>query len=95
MIPLDWQRRELETPSRVVDFDEAALAALRNATVPGRVAKIVSSRPMPVPSPGRNFVPRCRTRIIPALTSWPEKIFTPSIFGFESRPLRDEPSPFL
>src|SRR5919108_5144240 len=67
----------------------------RNTTVPGRVAKIVSSRPMPVPSPGRNFVPRWRTRIIPAFTSWPEKIFTPSIFGFESRPLRDDPSPFL
>src|SRR6187431_367853 len=50
---------------------------------------------MPVPLPGRNFVPRCRTRIIPALTSWPANIFTPSIFGFESRPLREEPSPFL
>src|SRR5438552_5361580 len=50
---------------------------------------------MPVPSPGRNFVPRWRTRIIPAFTSWPEKIFTPSIFGFESRPFREEPSPFL
>jgi hypothetical protein len=29
------------------------------------------------------------------LTTWPAKIFTPSIYGFESRPLRDEPSPFL
>src|SRR6266545_3978108 len=66
-----------------------------NATVPGRVAKIVWSRPTPVPAPGRNFVPRWRTMIIPAFTSWPEKIFTPSIFGFESRPFRDEPSPFL
>src|SRR5437879_4795336 len=50
---------------------------------------------MPVPAPGRNFVPRWRTRIIPALTSWPAKIFAPSIFGFESRPLREDPSPFL
>ena len=34
-------------------------------------------------------------RIIPEVTSWPAKSFTPSIFGFESRPFRDEPSPFL
>src|SRR5215211_4488243 len=33
--------------------------------------------------------------IIPALTSWPSNILTPSIFGFESRPLREEPRPFL
>src|SRR4051812_529605 len=50
---------------------------------------------MPVPGPGRNRVPRWRTMIIPALTSWPSKILTPSIFGFESRPLREEPRPFL
>src|SRR5438045_9114360 len=66
-----------------------------NSTVPSRFAKIVSSRPSPVPGPGRNFVPRWRTRIIPALTGCPAKIFTPSIFGFESRPFREEPSPFL
>ena len=33
--------------------------------------------------------------IIPAFTSWPANIFTPSIFGLESRPLREEPRPFL
>jgi hypothetical protein len=33
--------------------------------------------------------------IIPADTTWPSEIFTPSIFGFESRPFREEPSPFL
>src|SRR4029077_4117355 len=67
----------------------------RNSIVPSCVAKIVSSRPIPVPGPGRKRVPRWRTMIIPAFTSWPANIFTPSIFGFESRPLRDEPSPFL
>ena len=68
---------------------------VRKATLPSRVAKIVSSLPMPVPGPGRKRVPRWRTRIIPAVTSWPAKSLTPSIFGFESRPFREEPRPFL
>ena len=68
---------------------------VRNATTPSRFAKIVSSLPMPVPGPGRKRVPRWRTRIIPELTSWPANIFTPSICGFESRPFRDDPRPFL
>ena len=67
----------------------------RNSTVPSRSAKIVSSRPSPAPGPGRNFVPRCRTMIIPVLTGWPAKILTPSRFDSESRPLREEPRPFL
>src|SRR6266516_4582826 len=66
-----------------------------NATVPSRLAKIVSSRPIPAPGPGRKRVPRWRTMIVPAVTPWPSKTLTPSIFGFESRPFRDEPSPFL
>jgi len=33
--------------------------------------------------------------IVPAVTPWPSKTLTPSIFGLESRPFRDEPSPFL
>ena len=33
--------------------------------------------------------------IIPALTSWPAKIFTPSRWLCESRPFLEEPSPFL
>src|SRR5919204_5503583 len=56
---------------------------------------MVSSRPRPAPGPGRKRVPRCRTRIIPARTVWPSKIFTPSRFASESRPLREEPMPFL
>src|SRR5215208_2145785 len=66
-----------------------------NATVPGRAAKIVSSLPMPVPSPGLNRVPRWRTMISPPVTTWPAKTFTPRRLAFESRPLRLEPRPFL
>src|SRR5690606_12314553 len=57
--------------------------------------KMVWSRPMPVPSPDQNRVPRWRTMISPPLTVWPEKTFTPSILGLESRPFLEEPSPFL
>src|SRR4051794_37454522 len=56
---------------------------------------MVSSRPMPAPSPGLNFVPRWRTMISPPVTVWPAKTFTPRNLGLESRPLRLEPSPFL
>src|ERR1700751_1216738 len=61
---------------------------VRKATLPSRIAKIVSSLPIPAPDPGRKRVPRWRTRIIPAVTSWPAKSFTPSIFGFEAPPFR-------
>ena len=67
----------------------------RNSTVPSRVANIVWSRPRPTPSPGRKRVPRWRTMISPPVTFWPAKTFTPSMFGFDSRPFRLEPSPFL
>src|SRR5205085_1559414 len=67
----------------------------RYSTLPSRVAKIVSSRPMPVPTPGRKRVPRWRTRIIPAVTSCPANFFAPRYLGLESRPFRDEPMPFL
>src|SRR3954469_15702272 len=33
--------------------------------------------------------------IVPPVTNWPAKRLTPSIFGCESRPLREEPCPFL
>ena len=39
--------------------------------------------------------PRWRTMIEPAGTVCPEKLFTPSRFDLESRPLRDDPPPFL
>ena len=70
------------------DYEELTVAGIAEAAPGWR-------RPMPVPSPGRKRVPRWRTRIIPAFTVWPSKIFTPSIFGFESRPFRDDPRPFL
>src|SRR5207245_4674057 len=40
-------------------------------------------------------VPRWRTRIVPACTSCPEKRLTPSRCPWESRPLVEEPPPFL
>ena len=64
-------------------------------TFPSRVAKIVWSRPRPVPGPGRKRVPRWRTTIMPAVMSWPSKTLTPSRLDSESRPFFDEPSPFL
>src|SRR3954471_10981685 len=50
---------------------------------------------MPVPGPGLNRVPRWRTMISPPVTCWPANTFTPRRLAFESRPLRDEPRPFL
>src|SRR3954447_2732755 len=50
---------------------------------------------MPAPTPGLNLVPRWRTMISPPVTTWPAKTFTPRCCGFESRPLRLEPRPFL
>src|SRR3954467_6193975 len=66
-----------------------------SSTVPADLAKIVSSEPMPAPSPGRNFVPRWRTMISPPVTTWPAHTLTPRRLGLESRPLRLEPRPFL
>src|SRR3954470_8071715 len=50
---------------------------------------------MPVPGPGLKRVPRWRTMISPPVTCWPANTFTPRRLAFESRPLRDEPRPFL
>src|SRR5690242_14820090 len=33
--------------------------------------------------------------MLPAVTNWPPKRFTPSIWGLESRPFRELPTPFL
>src|SRR3954452_25532776 len=71
------------------------LRADLNSTVPGLVAKIVWSRPRPVPSPGQKRVPRWRTMISPPVTFWPAKTLTPSMLGLDSRPLRLDSSPFL
>src|SRR5437763_3565766 len=50
---------------------------------------------MPTPSPGLKRVPRWRTMISPPVTVWPANTFTPSRLALESRPLRDDPRPFL
>src|SRR6185312_15456991 len=68
---------------------------VRNEIVPVTTAKIESSRPICVPGPGRNRVPRWRTMMLPGCANWPSNIFTPRYFGFESRPFFEEPRPFL
>src|SRR3954451_20762847 len=65
------------------------------STRPARAAKIVSSLPIPAPSPGLKRVPRWRTMISPPVTTSPANTFTPRRWAFESRPLREEPRPFL
>src|SRR3954454_21109445 len=42
-----------------------------NSTLPATSANSVSSPPRPTPVPGWKWVPRWRTMISPALTSWP------------------------
>src|SRR5690606_2571078 len=68
---------------------------IENSTLPSTSANRVWSRPRPTPAPGWNWVPRWRTMMLPASTAWPPKILTPRYFGLESRPLREEPTPFL
>ena len=64
-------------------------------TAPSTSANSVWSRPTPTFLPAWNLVPRWRTMMLPALTTWPPNTLTPSIFGCESRPLRVEPPPFF
>src|SRR3954452_18627928 len=64
-------------------------------TAPGTSANSVSSLPRPTPRPGWKWVPRWRTMISPALTTWPPKRLKPRRWALESRPLRDDEAPFL
>src|SRR5450830_1847881 len=66
-----------------------------NWTEPASRANNVSSPPRPTLTPGWKCVPRWRTMISPALTTWPPKRFTPRRCALESRPLRVELAPFL
>src|SRR6476620_1963298 len=66
-----------------------------NSTAPACSANRVSSPPRPTPAPGWKWVPRWRTMISPAETTWPPKRFTPRYWALESRPLRVELAPFL
>src|SRR5215204_3524340 len=68
---------------------------LPNCTAPASSANRVSSLPRPTPRPGWKWVPRWRTMISPALTTWPPKRLTPRRCAFESRPLREDEAPFL
>src|SRR5918997_1785588 len=66
-----------------------------NLTTPSIKANSVSSLPRPTLLPGFHFVPRCRARMLPPSTCSPPNFFKPSRCAFESRPLREEPTPFL
>src|SRR6266581_8921097 len=65
-----------------------------NFTKPSISANNVSSLPRPTFLPGFHFVPRCRARMFPPNTRSPPNFLSPSRCEFESRPLRDEPTPF-
>src|SRR5260221_564006 len=66
-----------------------------NSTGPVTSANRVSSPPRPTPTPGWKCVPRWRTRISPALTTWPPNRLTPSRWALESRPFLLDEAPFL
>src|SRR4051794_8674769 len=68
---------------------------LPNSTLPATRANSVSSPPRPTPVPGWKCVPRWRTMISPALTSWPPYRFTPRRCELESRPFLVDAAPFL
>src|SRR4030042_5478379 len=64
-------------------------------TTPATLANKVSSPPRPTFFPGLKRVPRCRTRMLPPVTVWPENAFIPRRRPALSRPLRELPTPFL
>src|SRR5215212_4004028 len=66
-----------------------------NLTMPSTSANSVSSLPRPTFLPGFHFVPRWRARMFPPSTRSPPNFFNPNRCAFESRPLRDDPTPFL
>src|SRR5256885_2181 len=66
-----------------------------NFTKPSTRANNVSSLPLPTFLPGFHLVPRCLARIFPPTTRSPPNFFRPNRCELESRPLRDEPTPFL
>ena len=65
-----------------------------NFTTPEISANSVSSLPRPTFLPGFHFVPRWRASMLPPRTLSPPNFFRPSRCELESRPLRDEPTPF-
>src|SRR5712675_1084684 len=63
--------------------------------MPSTTVNSVSSDARRTFLPGWSLVPRCRTRMVPAVTLSPPNFLTPRYCGLESRPLREEPTPFL
>src|SRR5574341_159142 len=63
--------------------------------VPPTLANRVSSPPIPTFFPGLNRVPRCRTMMLPPLTTWPANAFIPKRRPALSRPFLELPTPFL
>src|SRR5713226_1933891 len=97
---MSWSRRSGGAGSAQADCCCAMLMYLSsplrsNRTYPLALAKSVWSTPRPTLAPGLKRVPRCRTRMLPAVTNCPPKRFTPSIWGLESRPFLELPTPFL
>src|SRR5436190_4958405 len=68
---------------------------LPNCTAPAERANNVSSPPRPTFAPGWKWVPRWRTMISPALTTWPPYRLTPRRWELESRPFLVDAAPFL
>src|SRR5215469_8199030 len=66
-----------------------------NSTAPLTSANSVSSLPRPTFVPGWKCVPRWRTMISPAFTTWPPNLLTPSRWALESRPCLLDEAPFL
>src|SRR3954466_13705913 len=105
MTPLLLRLRSLTTGSHDHQDVEAAAAwsgttlirrpSWSNLTVPSMSEKIVQSRPRATFLPACHFVPFCRQMMAPGRAYWPPYSLIPNIFGFESRPLRLEPCPFL
>ena len=66
-----------------------------NLTIPTVKENNVSSAARLTFSPGKNFVPRWRIKIEPALALSPANSFTPSLLDIESRPSFVEPEAFV
>src|SRR6266478_7919531 len=66
-----------------------------NFTKPSISENNVSSLPIPTFLPGFHLVPRCRARMFPPRTRSPPNFLSPKRCEFESRPFREEPTPFL
>src|SRR4051812_37347683 len=88
-----WVRASGHSPGTM--FTTRRPRRVPNSTAPATSANRVSSPPRPTPLPGWKWVPRWRTMISPALTTWPPYRLTPSRWELESRPFLVDAAPFL